>query len=130
MKRYSVVQIGLGARGITHLKGFQNHQARIEIAGICDLQPERVEAVGNQFQIPQERWYRSAVEMLEKLQPDILSFCTLPDTRLELVQLAARTEVKAVCMEKPMATSLSEAKEMTEICKEHHIKAVDRKSVV
>ena len=124
MKRYSVVQIGLGARGITHLKGFQNHQARIEIAGICDLQPERVEAVGNQFQIPQERWYRSAVEMLEKLQPDILSFCTLPDTRLELVQLAARTEVKAVCMEKPMATSLSEAKEMTEICKEHHIKAV------
>lgn len=35
MKRYSVVQIGLGARGITHLKGFQNHQARIEIAGIC-----------------------------------------------------------------------------------------------
>lgn len=73
MKRYSVVQIGLGARGITHLKGFQNHQARIEIAGICDLQPERVEAVGNQFQIPQERWYRSAVEMLEKLQPDILS---------------------------------------------------------
>ena len=34
MKRYSVVQIGLGARGITHLKGFQNHQARIEIAGI------------------------------------------------------------------------------------------------
>lgn len=56
MKRYSVVQIGLGARGITHLKGFQNHQARIEIAGICDLQPERVEAVGNQFQIPQERW--------------------------------------------------------------------------
>lgn len=37
MKRYSVVQIGLGARGITHLKGFQNHQARIEIAGICDL---------------------------------------------------------------------------------------------
>ena len=124
MKRYSVVQIGLGARGITHLKGFQNHQARIEIAGICDLQPERVEAVGNQFQIPQERWYRSAVEMLEKLQPDILSFCTLPDTRLELVQLAARTGVKAVCMEKPMATSLSEAKEMTEICKEHHIKAV------
>ncbi len=37
--------------------------------------------------------------MLEKLQPDILSFCTLPDTRLELVQLAARTGVKAVCME-------------------------------
>ena len=42
MKRYSVVQIGLGARGITHLKGFQNHQARIEIAGICDLQREPI----------------------------------------------------------------------------------------
>mgnify|MGYP000007773266 CR=1 FL=1 len=49
MKRYSVVQIGLGARGITHLKGFQNHQARIEIAGICDLQPERVELSGTNF---------------------------------------------------------------------------------
>ncbi len=52
MKRYSVVQIGLGARGITHLKGFQNHQARIEIAGICDLQPERVEAVGEPISNP------------------------------------------------------------------------------
>ena len=107
MKRYSVVQIGLGARGITHLKGFQNHQARIEIAGICDLQPERVEAVGNQFQIPQERWYRSAVEMLEKLQPDILSFCTLPDTRLELVQLAARTEVKSIISRQLYAISIN-----------------------
>ena len=41
MKRYSVVQIGLGARGITHLKGFQNHQARIEIAGICNFKSRK-----------------------------------------------------------------------------------------
>ena len=124
MKKYSVVQIGLGDRGITHLKGFQNHQDRIEILGICDLQQERLNTVGNQFKIPRERWYTNAAEMVESLRPEILSFCTLPNTRVELVQLAARTGVKAICMEKPMATSLEDAKTMAELCKTHHIKAV------
>ena len=124
MKQYSVVQIGLGNRGITHIEGFLNHSSRLRIAGICDVLPERVKEVGTRFGIPETDWYTDAAQMMEKARPDILSFCTLPHVRLEMIELAVRYRVKAVCLEKPMATSLAEAKRMTELCEENGIKAV------
>ena len=68
MKQYSVVQIGLGNRGITHIEGFVNHSDRLTIAGICDVLPERVKAVGTQFGIPEANWYTDAAQMVEKVR--------------------------------------------------------------
>ncbi|MBC8534753.1 Gfo/Idh/MocA family protein [Yeguia hominis] len=124
MKRYTAVQIGLGNRGVTHIKGFLQMQDRIHLTGICDVLPERVETIGTAFDIPKTAWYTDAEALVKATRPEILSFCTLPSVRLEMIELAVRYGVKAICMEKPMATSLHEAKKMVELCEAHGIKAV------
>lgn len=124
MKTYTVVQIGLGNRGVTHIKGFENYNDRLDLVGLCDIVPERVEEIGKAFSVPKDAWYTDAEKMVETLRPDIMSFCTLPSVRLEMVELAARCGVKAICLEKPMATSLAEAKKMVDLCEEYGIKAV------
>ena len=67
---------------------------------------------------------RMAVEMVKETGPDVFSFATQPDARLSLVRLAAEAGVKVVAFEKPMATSLKEAKAIRDLCRKHGIKAV------
>jgi predicted dehydrogenase len=62
--------------------------------------------------------------MLAQLRPDVLSFATMPHDRLELVKLAAKYKVKGLMFEKPVSTSLAEAKEILDICNAAGIKAI------
>jgi predicted dehydrogenase len=62
--------------------------------------------------------------MLEKTKPEVLVFITHPDIRPEYVRLGAKYGVKGISFEKPMATSLSDAREMTKICLDNGIKAI------
>ena len=62
--------------------------------------------------------------MLKTLHPEVFVFVTYPDLRLNMIELAVKYGVKAVSLEKPMAESLQEAKQMVELCHQHGIKAV------
>jgi predicted dehydrogenase len=62
--------------------------------------------------------------MMEKTKPEVLAFATLPHIRLEYIQLGVKYGVKGISFEKPMATSLSEAREITRLCVDNGIKAV------
>jgi len=62
--------------------------------------------------------------MLREQEPDIFCFVTHPDIRESFVRLGAESGVKGIMMEKPMATSLAEARRMTAMCTERGIKAV------
>ena len=124
MKRYRAVQVGLGNRGITHLRGMLSNAERFEVAGICDLLPDKVRQAANTYGFAADAQFGNAEEMVRQLLPDVLSFATLPHVRTELVELAARTGVKGLMFEKPMATSVGEAEYLTRLCREHGIKAV------
>ncbi len=124
MKKFTVVQVGLGSRGIIHIDGLLHNPEIFEIIGYCNRSPQRLAEAKERYQIPDDRLYTDAEKMLRELRPDILSFATMPHDRLELVKLAARYHVKGIMMEKPVATSLAEAGEILKICREAGIRTV------
>ena len=108
MKRYRVCVIGCSpSRGAQHVDAFLRNADRFEIVGICDRVPERLNAVGEQFNL--DCRYDNAEAMLAQLKPDVLCFITMPSIRLEMIELGIRHGVKAIAYEKPMATNWPEA---------------------
>lgn len=122
MNKYKVALLGLGARGQIHARGFLDHSDRFELSAICDLNWERLEEARRKFDIAHV--YTNAETMLEEIQPDIFCFATLPDLRVAMVELAVRCKVKAVAFEKPMATSLREARTIADLCERNGMKAI------
>lgn len=110
MPKYRVAVLGCGKRGKLHAETFHNNP-RFELAGICDLDQERLQACAD-LVAPAPRLYRDAREMLARERPDVFCFCTQPSLRLPLVRLGVEAQARLICFEKPMATSLREAREM------------------
>ena len=54
--------------------------------------------------------------MLDAEKPDVFCFVTQPNVRLPLVELGLRHGVRAIAFEKPMATSLAEARRIRDLC--------------
>ncbi|MCL2815382.1 MAG: Gfo/Idh/MocA family oxidoreductase [Oscillospiraceae bacterium] len=123
-KKYTVAQAGLGNRGRVHLRGIKGNSDRLELAAVCDIDKERLDYMAKEFEIDPKRAYPDADAMLAEVKPDIFVFVTQPHIRLDMVKLAVKHNIKAMAFEKPMATSLSEAAEITELCEKNNIKTV------
>lgn len=124
MEKLRTVVIGLGERGKIHLYGLLQNKEYFEVAGVCDLNQKRVCETAETYMLKKEQLYYDAEKMLNELRPDVMVFATLPHIRLSMAELAVKYHVKGMMFEKPMATSLQEAKKITDLCKEHQIKAV------
>lgn len=122
MSGYTVCQVGLGPRGRCHVDGFLRNPDRYEVAALCDVDTTRLEEVSEEFGIATT--YTDAETMLAEVRPDVFCFVTQPDVRLGMVELGVKHGVKAIVFEKPMATSLAEARTITELCRQHGIKAI------
>ena len=122
MKKYRVAQAGLGNRGRVHLMGIQANADRLDLAAVCDIRADRLDLIAGEFGVAQA--YLDADKMLEQIKPDIFVFVTHPDIRIDMIKLAVKHNIKAVAFEKPMATSLKEASEITRLCEQHDIKAI------
>jgi len=108
------VLVGCGARGESHARGLLANPDRFELVALCDRDGERVGALGRTLGI--SRCYSDAGAMLAAERPVLLCFATPPAVRLELVQLGVRHGVGAIAFEKPLALSLSEARQIVELC--------------
>jgi len=95
-----------------------------KLVSFCDVDISKLEKYGKKYRVPS--LYTSSSEMFKNENIDCVSICTLVDTHLELVRLAAKNYVKAIFLEKPMSNSLTNAQKIIQICKKHKIKlAVD-----
>jgi predicted dehydrogenase len=121
-KKYTVAQAGLGNRGRVHLLGIKGNSDRLELAAVCDINSERLGVISKEFGV--EKTYLDADKMLAEIKPDIFVFVTHPDVRIDMIKLAVKHNIKAVAFEKPMATSVKEAAEITQLCEENNIKAI------
>ena len=109
MNRHRVCVIGCSpGRGRDHVRAFVLNEHRFEVVGICDRIGERLAAVGDEFGLSCR--YDDAERMLAEQRPDVLCFVTLPQIRLEVIELGIRHGVKAIAYEKPMATNWPDAK--------------------
>jgi len=128
-ERYRVALLGGGGRGRLHAAAFLANADRFEVVAICDKDPERLAAYHGRLhqlapRIGSVRQYGDAEQMLSEVKPDVFSFVTLPDARLELVELGVAHGVAAIEFEKPMALSLDEARRIRDVCDRAGVKAI------
>lgn len=88
------------------------------LAAVCDIVPQKAEAIGRQFGVP---WFTDMDEMLEKVDTDILSILTESGKHGEHAVAAARYK-KHIVVEKPMALTLTDADRMIRACDEAGVK--------
>lgn len=103
-----IVIIGAGfITRVGHLPGYS--AAKANVVAICDMDRAPADALAAQYNIPNV--YTGWREMIAVEKPDIVSVC-VPNVAHREIVLAALDAGAHVLCEKPLATSVDEAKEM------------------
>ncbi len=90
------------------------------LVAVCDRDQDRAqEAIAGLAARPMV--FGDAEAMLEEVDVDAIDILTTPDTHLDLVALAADRGVSILC-QKPLATSLSDAKRIVEIARDRSVR--------
>jgi predicted dehydrogenase len=108
---------GQGAFGIKHLEAIQKIPG-IEVITLTGGNQEATKEVAQKFGIPHV--YDTPEEMFDKEKLDFVDIITDVGTHANLTRMAAERGCNIVC-QKPMATSLEEARSMVDICREAKI---------
>ncbi|QLG29006.1 Gfo/Idh/MocA family oxidoreductase [Halorarum halophilum] len=128
MTTYSVAVIGTGpdpanptvqgfAMGYRHAEAFEADD-RCEVVGCADVAPENAAAFAEEFDLPDGAVYRDYETMLRELDPDVASVAVPPAIHRDVVVGCAHSGVPdAIHCEKPMATTLPDAKAMVRECR-------------
>ena len=108
MQKIKVGIIGTGSISHSHIQGYLNNP-HVELYALCDLNEERVKAVGEKYKV--SRLYTDMNEMLKLKELDAVSVCTWNSAHAPC-SIAALKAGKHVLCEKPMAMNAEEAKAM------------------
>ncbi|MGO4439261.1 Gfo/Idh/MocA family protein [Rhizobium sp. RAF56] len=106
--------IGCGFFAINQMHAWNDVEGA-RIVAICDRDPERLKVVGEQFAIA--RRYSDAAELFADGGIDFVDIATTVQSHRELVEIAAKHKVPAIC-QKPFAKTLADAKAMVEACRD------------
>ena len=98
-----------------HVKGYQA-LPNVTVVGCADLVEARARDFSASYNI--SGVYTDYQEMIRKDKPDIVSISTWPATHREIVEGCAEAGVRAIHCEKPMATTLGDARAMKKTCEE------------
>ncbi|CCQ32159.1 myo-inositol 2-dehydrogenase protein [Halorhabdus tiamatea SARL4B] len=119
---YDVAVVGTGAApesptveswsmAYRHAEAYErNDETRLVAA--ADRHRERVDAFGDRFDLPADGRFTDAIELLDAIEPDVVSLTVPPEAHTELTVAAARRGVEAIHCEKPMAATWAGAQRM------------------
>jgi D-apiose dehydrogenase len=113
MNRPRVATIGAGYFSQFHYDAWARMECA-ELVGVCDLDRARVSETAARWNIPQA--FTDAVEMLDRLKPDLVDIITPPPSHLDLIKLAADRHIDVIC-QKAFCRSIEEAKEAVQVAK-------------
>ncbi len=88
-----------------HAGGFLRQvraRADVELVGVSEANPEVLASYGSRFQIPEDRRFRSAEELLGKVRPEAIAAFGSTFDHPAVVEAAAKAKLP-VMMEKPLA---------------------------
>lgn len=129
-KKYSVAVIGCGRAGFSydldpkrrevfsHIGAYKNSKKVSKIHAV-DTSLEQLSLVKKSH--PKIECFKSIDSMFEKNKIDILSICSPPSDRVDIVKKAAHNNVKAIFCEKPLSSDIIEAKSIVRVCSENNI---------
>ena len=106
---------GLGKRYNSHAGGYTRID-ECELVAIADINNERLQQFGQEWDITPEHRYSTAVEMYEKANLDVVSVTTHNLYHHQPVIDAADAGVKVIMVEKPIAISVEWARKMVDAC--------------
>jgi UDP-N-acetyl-2-amino-2-deoxyglucuronate dehydrogenase len=94
-----------------------------EVVAVCDLNEKVVETFQATWgaALPGVESYLDYREMFAKEKPDLLSVVTSDHRHAQIVIDAAEAGVKGILCEKPIATTIEEAKRMIEACEKNGV---------
>ncbi len=108
---YNIAVVGAGNIAPAHINPLTEFGSRCKIVAICDIYPEKAEALKEKFNLDCEV-FDDHVKMLESgLKIDVVHVCTPPYTHAEIAINSMNKKVNVV-VEKPMATCLEECDAM------------------
>ena len=106
--------VGVGNISGIYLKNITSMFREIEIAGLCDLIPERAEKAAAEYGI--QKIYKDMYELFADPSVDVVLNITRPYQHYEVTR-AALEAGKHVYSEKPLSPDLGEAKELVELAR-------------
>ena len=130
MKKFKIGIVGCGRIGslleedplrgkpCTHAGGFSALPTAQLSAG-CDIDPDRLQKFGKRWNVT--GLYSDFREMLAKESLDILCIATWTPLHASMTLEAAQAGVKGIFCEKPIATSMDQARKMVRICQKKNI---------
>ena len=120
-RKYKVMVVGMGKRGMHHALAFKAN-GRFELAGICDISQERLDAA--KAKLGDVKTGTNAGALARELKADVFCFCTLPGIRSELVRVGVDSGAKLIAFEKPVALNSIEGAKVKSILGGAKVKAV------
>lgn len=114
--------IGCGRIATNHMKAAVNNE--LEIAAVCDVLPEKMEALLAKHELEKDetiRRFTDYKEMIAEVKPELVSIATESGNHAEIALFCIDNGVNLI-IEKPMAMSIADADEI--------IKRSDEKGVV
>ena len=121
MKKYTVLVVGMGKRGMHHAAAF-NANSRFVVTGICDVDQARLEAAAAKLGNPQMG--TDAAALAQAVKPDVFCFCTLPHLRTPFIRAALDGGAKLIAFEKPVALTSAEVFGIRDLIRQAGVKAV------
>ncbi len=112
--------IGTGIFGALHCRVYSQHPS-VKLAAVCDLDPKRAKAAARQYGV--KHWFTDYHKMLEMDEVQAVSIVT-PDFAHRGPAVAAAKAGKHFLIEKPLATSVADARAIAEAAKKAGIIAM------
>ncbi|MFD1769774.1 Gfo/Idh/MocA family protein [Sphingobacterium suaedae] len=92
----------------------------IEVVGIYETNPELINRYALRYQIARSLFFSDLGRMLDQVKPDAVSAFGAISEHIDVIRICAPKKVH-VMVEKPLATTFSEAQEMQRLAEEHGI---------
>jgi predicted dehydrogenase len=121
-KKLGIALVGLGQYSANQLAPALEKTENCYLAGIVTGTPEKAEAWKKKYKIPDQNTYNyeNFDRIADNKDIDII-YVVLPNSmHAEYVIRAAKAKKHVIC-EKPMATSVEDARRMVEACKENNV---------
>ncbi len=120
-EKYKVVVAGMGKRGMHHAEAFRANP-RFEVAGVCDIDPARLDAAAAKVGAAVKG--SDAREVARAVRPDVFCFCTLPQIRSGMIRTGIESGARLIAMEKPVALTSAEGFEIRKMVESSGVKVV------
>jgi predicted dehydrogenase len=111
LKTYTLAVIGGGTVAESHLEAYARLDC-VRLIGLAEPRTRRRQELSERYGLP---GYASYAELLEGLRPDVACILTPVATHRRITEQCAAAGVHVLC-EKPMATTLEDARAMAEVC--------------